>query len=470
MTAVLAITESKHETVCIPLRHLREADEDTLIRHSRSNLTQNFLSKMGLAWASRVAVGASLGLSLLAIASAQTIAPLYGTSGGQVVAFPDNAAVAPLNLRSLPGWVVTAACTAYGNPFGLEVAVWEDTGSALVQKGSYFDSSSICGSVSVASLSNTSTLGYTTIVTAVGSLLMVGALQVTAWQVSSSGSISPLGTPAVDNTVSPDWVSVTPLVAGSTRVVTAVDNLINYELKVTAWQVPSTGDIKALGSMYKPNVTGYGSITPLNSSQVVTADQNENASGDLEVISWGIDSAGKVTQQGMVTAGYAWNPVITPYFLASNPSVVTAFVEGSGHLELITWGVSSKGILTRQATVRTGSITYPAALAFIPGDRLPFAAVLGGNGVLDVEIFHQSGLSLKELTSYQTSGGYWPQNPQGAAGESDHRVVTAAINPNNCDGIGDCELELEVWYFDSSDYTRDEQSAFAQTAQSVCAR
>ena len=189
--------------------------------------SENFSSRLGLTRRRRVAVGTFLGLLLLATASAQTITPLYGTAGGMVeeggfglIGVANSFAIAPLNPTnvSLPGWVVTAACVPApsASPL-LEVAVWEDTGSALVQTGSYTDNS-ICINVAVASLYNTSQQG-TTIVT--GTILVSGALQVAAWQVSPSGSISPLGSPAVDASLGFDYVSITPL-AG--RVVTAVDS------------------------------------------------------------------------------------------------------------------------------------------------------------------------------------------------------------------------------------------------------
>jgi len=419
------------------------------MKNHLSNFTQDFLRKLDSARRSRAGVGVLLAVSLLATASAQTIKPLYGAHDGGIYAsvlYSQAAAIAPLDLASRPGWVVTAACHPIAGPnvTRLKIAVWQDTGTALVLQGSHTSAKINCSiGLAVASLSNTSAQGDTTVVAA--TIGVAGELVISAWQVSASGAISRLGTPALDSTDAPLGLAITPL--GSNRVVTSIETDTSA-LKVTAWDVPSTGDVTELGSAVLPNFLA-GSITQLSPSQVVTAGLNPS-DVDMAVISWGIDGAGTVTQQGSATTSCSVYgiPAIAPYLLASDAQVITGCLDSFTNLRFNTWGVTSTGTVTQRTNLTRPSMAESPAISFIPGDDLPFIAEYGSNNVFDALVFYQSGLDLEELTSYHTARvNYFPES-QGVAPENEHRVVTAAENYNVCGKHG-CRLALEVWYFDS---------------------
>jgi len=374
---------------------------------------------------------------LLTAASAQTITPVYGANAGLYL----TGAIAQVDYLTVPGFVVTAACYAANRT--LEVAVWEDTGSQLINTGSY-NSGASCGQTSIASLFNTSSQGYTTVVTATTGYN--GVLSIAAWQIGPSGSIAPLGTPATA-TGDVGYVDITSNTAS--MVVTSAIFFGGSSLtrQVATWNVPSTGDINQLHSVSQSGFYNLETaITHLNSTQAVTADL-VNSTGDLAVTAWAIDSEGDVSEQGVLTAGTASELVIAPYFQAATPAVITGFVNGSNQLEFITWGVSSTGNVTRQLTLNKGATTSAPAITFIPSPLLTFADVLGGNDVLDGMVFGQSGSSIDEVADYHTSWVYYPSLPQGAAPLSGTRVATLSQNDNDCDQYGDCELELEVWSY-----------------------
>jgi hypothetical protein len=404
-----------------------------------NNWAQNFLRVL-------------LGLSLLASASAQTITPLYGASGGFTNLLSqgsaEGAAIAPLDLTSRPGWVVTAACNLLdqNQDSQLLLAVWKDTGTALVEEGSHTASSLNCTiGLAVVSLENTNAQGITTVVAATVSITQV--LTISAWQVSSSGAISPLGTPVVDtSSFLPLGVAITSLPKAH-RVVTTV-NPSAASLKVATWNIPSTGDITELDSVFVPNLTGIGSVTYISSTEAVTADLGANGN-DMYVTSWGIDGFGNLTQisSAMVACTSPGVPTIARYLLGSNPQVITACNESLTNIRVNTWGVT-EGVVTLESTLIRPSMPESPAISYIPGDDLPFATEYGGNNVFDALVFYQPASTLEELASYHTTWvNYFPLS-QGVAPENTHRVVTAEEDFDRCGSAG-CELELEVWYFDS---------------------
>ena len=363
-------------------------------------------------------------LTLLALAGASSsIVPLYGNSAGNI----ESASITELKT----GWVVTAVCNSKAK---LEMIVWNDTGTALARKGTY-TATRDCVGVAV------TTLNDSTVVTVNGAQASF-AFEVTAWQVSSTGSISPLGTTAAScATCGAGSVSIATLDA--TRVVTA-SITSDYALLVSAWLVPSNGDITLQGSA---QATGTFSNTPgitaPNSSQVITAGPAGNCGQvacDLEVISWNVDGSGDVVEQNTAQAGVSgyvgaisWN---------SN-TVVTPLINSSHDLELISWSVSSGGVITRQAAGTAGQVQLsPIAACIIPTDNLPFTAVYDSSSYLAAEVWEPSGSSgLKELTTDDTK---LLQFAIGAVPIGPHRVVTAAATEPNI------KLELEEWELESS--------------------
>jgi hypothetical protein len=167
------------------------------------NLTSCRLRRLGLAGISGL-IATSLALLILPSACAQSIEPLYGYLDNFNVLAPSNTpALAPLNLAALPGWFVGAACASVDGNEVLRITVWQDSGTALNLMGSYNytlptgnppGSPAKCGNASIASMSNTSAAGDTTIVTATVDFAHTKA-QLTAFQVAPTGSVTPIGTP-----------------------------------------------------------------------------------------------------------------------------------------------------------------------------------------------------------------------------------------------------------------------------------
>jgi len=395
--------------------------------HNLSKLAQFCSARILLSWRRQLVIGAFCSLAMLTTARAQMLELLSSKHAGT--------AYVPAIAELKDGWVVTALCNGSNN---LEVIVWQDAGAGLVRKSSH-KSASECFGVSVA----ISPFNSSTVVTAV--VDTVGAVELAAWQVSSTGSISQLGTTATLSSASGfQEVSIAQLDA--TRVVTALVDLSN-SASVTSWLVPSTGDIKMEGGASLTGSFDWISVAGLNSTQVVTASSTKpttttNPGNDLGIIAWSIDSDGNVTQQpGSATAGYAETPEI---LLWNSNQVVTAFQNGALDLELITWTVNSAGTVTRQYTGAGGRIAggvngSQVALCIMPSEG-PFTAVLSPDGtVLDVELWEKSGSKLVEFRTYDTAFSYAPTS---CSPINTNEVVTASYyfdgNPNH-------DLELNEW-------------------------
>jgi hypothetical protein len=87
-------------------------------------------------------------------------------------------------------------------------------------------------------------------------------------------------------------------------------------------------------------------------------------------------------------------PSIAPYFLGSNPSVITAYLGSKEDLELATFSLSSSGELTAELNLTWDAVSESApfpSIFFIPDDNLAVVAEYGGNGQLDMNVFDQNG-------------------------------------------------------------------------------
>jgi hypothetical protein len=152
-----------------------------------------------------------------------------------------------------------------------------------------------------------------------------------------------------------------------------------------------------------------------------------------------VDSAGTVTQQGSASAGSAQYVSAAPW---KENTVVTSLLNGVGNLELITWNISSSGVITREASGTGGSILGLANICLIPGINLPFTAVLSTTELLAAEVWNTSGpLTLKEIATYNSR---WPQLPWGAAPIGPHKVVTASVT------LSGSNLIMEEWELETS--------------------
>jgi len=452
------------------------------------NLTRCPLRRLGLAGICGL-IATSLALLILPSACAQSIEPLYGNLDNVNVLGPSNTpALAPLNLEALPGWFVSAACAYVDGNEVLRITVWQDSGTALNLMGSYNyplptgnpGSPAKCGNASVVSMYNTSASGDTTIVAATVDFAHTKA-QLTAFQVGPTGSVTPIGTPAIPDGPgqSADWITITRMSESMALIEydainPSMPDATQQYLVVDSFEVPASGDIAEAGHLVPSNGffdSGMGDITRVNDTQAVVAVMDEfyGDTGQLQygtqLIAFNVDDKGNITipQEGVSGAGlldqaggYAMAPSIAQYFLGSSPSVITAYLGSNEDLELATFSLSSSGVLTPELTLTwdpvAGSAPFPSVF-FIPDDNLAVVAEYGGNGQLDMNVFDQNGSGLYELTSYHSGWKYnFNATPQGVTAISDHRVATALPYdlPACNTGVGlddNCPYALEVWEF-----------------------
>jgi hypothetical protein len=458
------------------------------LTRSLLNLTRCLLRRLGLA-GSGALIATSLALLILPSARAQSIEPLYGNLDNFLALGPSNTpALAPLNLAALPGWFVSAACAYVDGNEVLRITVWQDTGKALNLMGSDnytlptsnpAGSPAKCGNASVVSMFNTSAAGDTTIVAATVDFAHAKP-QLTAFQVGPTGSVTPIGTPAIpDGGQSADWITITRMSQSIVLIeYDAVNPSMPYSpqqyLVVDSFEVPASGDIAELSHIEpQPNsavyATGLGDITRVNDKQAVAAVVQEAylEGGMLQygnlLMAFNVDDKGTVTQEGYNGAyplggagDYAVAPSIAEYFLGSNPSVITAQLDSKGDLALATFSLNSSGELTAELTLTwdpvSGSAPFPS-IFFIPDDNLPVVAEYGGNGRFDMNVFDQNSSGLYELTSYHSDWKYeFNATPQGVTAIGNHRVATALWYdlPACKNGVGldhNCAYALEVWEF-----------------------
>jgi hypothetical protein len=466
---------------------MKETYQVSSLTRSLINLTGCLLRRLGLA-GSGALIATSLALLILPSARAQSIEPLYGNLDNFLALGPSNTpALAPLNLTALPGWFVSAACAYVDGNEVLRITVWKDTGTALNLMGSYnytlptsnpAGSPAKCGNASVVSMFNTSAAGYTTIVAATVDFAHAKP-QLTAFQVGPTGSVTPIGTPAIpDEGQSADWITITRMSQSIVLIeYDAVNPSMPYEnqqyLVVDSFEVPASGDIAEVSHILPaPNglyVTGSGDITRVNDKQAVAAVMDEAyvEGGRLQfgnlLIAFNVDDKGNITQEGTNGAGvldeaggYAMAPSIAPYLLGSNPSVITAYLGPKEDLELATFSLSSSGELTAELNLTWNAVAGsapPPSIFFIPDDNLPVVAEYGGNGRFDMNVFDQNSSGLYELTSYHSDWKYeFNATPQGVTAIGNHRVATALWYdlPACKNGVGldhNCAYALEVWEF-----------------------
>jgi hypothetical protein len=385
-----------------------------------------------------------------------------GPTDGTEYEAQDFASIVALNLASLPGWVVGVNCYYNGDGFPLVITVWQDTGTTLQLMGAYGDSSASCVGVSVASLNNTSAEGYTTIVVGTiqeNPSTGPDPLHVQAYQVGPTGSIAPIGTPGIDSAYYYS-VSMTPLLVGSTFMTDGYDGGVNTEI-VDTWSVAANGDITMLDSAGGP-LGSFPNITYLSPTQAAAAGPSRS-NYNLELVTWGISIDGKLTQQDTLTTDVQCpfqlpqvpqcdGPFysIAPYFLASGPAVIVGAINQSMDLELMTYGVSSSGKLTPEINLvqdPVSSAGIEPAVSFIPGSDLAVVAEYGGNNVLDVNAWNQNGSGLYEQATYHTSlAQTYPTTPQGIAPLSNNRFATLTFNASTCNS-NNCNLDLYVWQY-----------------------
>jgi hypothetical protein len=142
------------------------------------------------------------------------------------------------------------------------------------------------------------------------------------------------------------------------------------------------------GNQVKRGATAYaGDVDEvalvLVGRQAVTAVRN--GSGNLELISWDIPhpippQPGTVTRKHDNHAGEASQIAITRF----GQILVTALQNGSGNLEIITWSLDSDGSITRLADNEAGEVSLVTVCTLGGTSNIVITAVRNGSGNLEL--------------------------------------------------------------------------------------
>jgi hypothetical protein len=327
--------------------------------------------KMRLVW--QMASGTFLGL-VMAATAAGSLTPQYSNSAGAVSAV-SIAQLAPLE-------VVTAVRNGSGD---LEVIVWQDTGTAIVQA-----SNATAGAIKKVAIAPVSA---NQVVTAVAN--STGNLELILWKVDSSGKITKqYGT---TYTLTVTRVSIIGLAVGS--FATATRNS-SGDLDVEVWTAGASSFSLTAGS--SGGAVSEVAIAALQyasviGSQFVTAVRNSG--GDLEVINW-IVGSGTLTQGGHATLGAIKHlSVVAIGTLATHTVYATAVINGSGDLEDIEWSVLGNSV----KELGSGTAGAASGVAICQGFPWAITAVRNGSGDLSVQQWDDKTKPFSEAAKYNTT-------------------------------------------------------------------
>ena len=306
-------------------------------------------------FAKRTAAGIFLGLMMAATAPA-SLTPLYSNTGGAV------SQVSVFQIQPLE--VVTAVRNGSGD---LEVGVWQDTGSSIVQV-----SSATAGAIKLVEITSVSTNQLVTVAANSKS-----NLELTLWQVDSSGKISQQYSTTYTLTVT--RISVTGLALGVFATGTR-DSSGNLDVKV--WKAGASSFTLLAG-------TSAGAISEVSvasrfytsyvGSQFVTVTRNSG--GNLAVINWIVGSS-TLTQGGQATLGaIKHQSSVAIGTLGSNTVYGTVVINGKGDLEFIEWSVLGSTV----TELGSGTAGAGNGVAICQGFPNTITAMRNGSGNLSVE-------------------------------------------------------------------------------------
>lgn len=158
------------------------------------------------------------------------------------------------------------------------------------------------------------------------------ALKLIAWNVGTGGTFKRLGD------VQRVPVSGVDLCSGAYGQVVTAARGTNGGLEITSWDVTTSGDIEEHSRATAGEVVGPVSVTSLSGTRAVTAVRQGD--GDLKLINW--DAIDELTRLGDATAGTVDR--VTVATLGSD-RLVSAVQQGSGTLKVIVWQERSTSLL-----------------------------------------------------------------------------------------------------------------------------
>jgi hypothetical protein len=287
----------------------------------------------------------------------------YGTAAAIATTTPSGS-----DNRS--GYVVAAIVDSSG---GLEVKAWQDTTAALNEIG-YVDADT--NSIVAAAAAG---LDSSHVMTA--DIDVNGVLSLRTWTLGGEGGIAQLNHyHSPEDTATP--LGFTPslgmVALSATRVVTAYEDA-EENLTLQAWTVSDTTAAPQMaGAATKGGPADQVAIAAIDSATVITAvitPDSKTLANDLQVTTWGIDSAGVHYQNQQIVKSVVGDlyPSVaigattvetvdsTPPFIRFTRRAFTPIVNGNNLIEVIDWQISSSGTISK---VGKPSIGGPEEFAF----------------------------------------------------------------------------------------------------------
>lgn len=259
-----------------------------------------------------------------------------------------------------------------------------------------------------------------------------GNLEVIVWELAADGSVTRKGsaTGGAGSQIScTDWPQG-PGIVTAMRTATGVMQISSWKIGADATiQHAADGDGGPIGEVKISSPSGFaGVVTPVRT-----------ASGDLKVIAWKVSASGSFTRTDDASAGACSKLAIAALPAAGGVSrFVTALRDGSGNLELITWSVTSAGILSRLHEAGAGGIAAVALAARSSSSADLFSVTQGPAGDLTV-----IGWSLADdgtLARLATAQGGNVSNVEAITWKPDvHSYIVAALRSDT--GL----LKLIAW-------------------------
>jgi hypothetical protein len=275
-------------------------------------------------------------------------------------------------------------------------------------------------------------------------------LQVTAWALDETGSLSRTSQLAGDPATAISLCAVT-----LNRVVSVVRNgLGNLELVV--WDV-DRGQLIRRGTGHAGEVTAVA-VCAVSASRVVAVMRN--GSGNLELISWDIDGNGNLQRRGTGEAGGVWAVGVTA---VTESRVVAVMKNLSLNLELIVWDVTGDGAFIRRGEGDAGTVGAVSIASLGTGKVI---AVMR-NGSHDLELIvwdiDEDGHMKRRGYGLAGVGDVFTQEKSNigvTANPQYGTVVSAARNK-----IGD--LELTSWYVNNEGIVSRQSTVSAEAISAV---
>jgi hypothetical protein len=155
-------------------------------------------------------------------------------------------------------------------------------------------------------------------------------------------------------------------------------------LKLISWGIDAQNAVQRLGDSGSQAgavddlcVAGFLSLDQSTLRFIITAVKN--GSGNLEVISWRLNTDNSITRMGTFTGGAVGELAITTFQLTTTAGIggfVTATTDSGGNLVVTSWKVLSDGTIQQLASANAGAASR-VAIIDIANDLVATTCVTG---------------------------------------------------------------------------------------------